>query len=204
MDDADLAQFMRRLQSTHFASTEDGQEVSPVAVQVPYQAREELLSRLERDMYKDYGALNVDDIKGGAVTATQIMAAYEPLNVKCDQYEYCVIEFLQGILKVAGLEDEPSFTRSKLVNVSEEVQTVLQAGDVLDDDYVTRKVLTLLGDGDQADEIIKRKEAEELERAAIVSELEAARAEQEMNATNGNEEADGQDQQPGGQPPAVR
>lgn len=163
MDDPDLAQFMERIKRTHFASMESDQDVHPITVDIPYNARETLLSRLERDLFKDYGALNVDEIRGGAVTATQIMAAYEPLNVKADQYEYCIHDFLDGILKVAGIEDEkPTFTRSKLVNVAEEVQTVLQAGNVFDEDYLTRKILTLLGDGDQADEILERKAADEL------------------------------------------
>ena len=162
MDDADLAQFMYRLKSTHFAAMEEGQDAQPVEVNIPYAARETLLDRIEKDLYKDYGALNVEDIRGGAVTATQILAAYEPLNEKADDYEYCIIQFIQGILEVAGIEDNPTFTRSKLVNVSEEVETVLQATEVLDDEYVTRKILTLLGDGDQADEILQRIDADEL------------------------------------------
>lgn len=163
MDDPDLAQFMMRLKQTHFASLDNDQVAEPVTVDIPYNARETLLSRLERDIYKDYCALNVEEIKGGAVTATQILAAYEPLNTKADQYEYCVIDFLQGILKVAGIEGEqPTFTRSKLINVDEEVQTVLQASEVLDEDYTTRKVLNLLGDGDQAEKILERKAADEL------------------------------------------
>lgn len=167
MDDPDLAQFMMRIKRNHFAQLEPGQEVEPVTVQIPVDARERLLDRLERDLYKDYGALNVENISAGAVTATQILAAYEPLNSKADQYEYCVLDFIKGILTVAGIDpktEKPTFTRSKLVNVAEEVQTVLQTSEVLDDEYITRKVLNLLGDGDQADEIIKRKEADELER----------------------------------------
>ena len=172
MDDPDLAEFMYKLKATHFASTDAGQDVQPVEVNIPYAAREAILSRLERDLYKDYGALNVDEIKGGAVTATQIMAAYEPLNVKADQYEYCVIQFLDGILKVAGIEDKPTFTRSKLVNVAEEIQTVLQAAQVLGTEYVTRKILTLLGDGDQADEMIEQQAADELEMAGMQEEMQ--------------------------------
>lgn len=168
MDDPDLAQFMMRLKQTHFASLDGDQEATPVTVDIPYNARETLLNRLERDLYKDYGALNVDEIKGGAVTATQILAAYEPLNTKADQYEYCLHEFISGILKVAGIEDEnPTFTRSKLINVSEDVQTVLQAAEVLDDEYVTEKILNLLGDGDKFEDIQNRKAADELEKANL-------------------------------------
>lgn len=181
MDDIDLAQFMSRLKQTHFASLDDDQEATPVTVDIPYNARETLLNRLERDLYKDYGALNVDEIKGGAVTATQILAAYEPLNTKADQYEYCIHDFLNGILMVMGIEDEnPTFTRSKLINVSEDVQTVLQAAQVLDEEYVTEKILNLLGDGDKYEEMQKRKEADELERGGMLEEDVFAEDEEEI------------------------
>lgn len=166
MDDLDMAKFLERLRMLKIADVEDGQEVKPVTVDIPYEARQQLLDRLERDLYKDYMALNVDEIKGGAVTATQILAAYEPLNTKTDQFEYCVVQFLQGILTVAGIEDKPTFTRSRVINASEEVQTLLQAEEVLDDEYVTRKILDIFGDGDMADEVLKRKDAEDMERMA--------------------------------------
>lgn len=172
MDDPELAEFMYKLKATHFASADAGQEVEHVEVNIPYAARETLLSRLERDLYKDYGALNVDEIKGGAVTATQIMAAYEPLNVKADQYEYCVLQFVAGILEIAGIDDEPTFTRSRLVNVAEDVGVVLQAVDVVGDEYATRKILTLMGDGDQADDILEQKAADELEMGGIEEDYE--------------------------------
>lgn len=167
MDDPDLAQLMDRLHRTHFASADNDQEIQPVTVDIPYNAREALLERIERDLYKDYGALNVNDIKGGAVTATQIMAAYEPLNTKADQYEYCIIDFIKGLCNVAGIEVEPTFTRSKLVNTGEEMQNVLQAAEYLDDEYVTEKLLNLLGDGDRFEEIQERKAANELEMGEV-------------------------------------
>lgn len=163
MDDTDLVRFLDRMHSQKMASLDDDQSAEPVTVQIPYDAREKLLDRLEVDLYKDYMALNVDEIKGGAVTATQIEAAYEPLNSKADMYEYQVIKFINGILEVAGIEDEPSFTRSRLVNVNESVGSVLQAAEYLAEDYVTEKILNLFGDGDKAEEIIENMEADELE-----------------------------------------
>jgi hypothetical protein len=116
-------------------------------------------------------ALNVEEIRGGAVTATQIEAAYEPLNSKADQYEYQIIKFINGILEVAGIDDQPSFTRSKLINVNENVGTILEAAQVLDTDYVTEKILTILGDGDKADEIIERMSADELDMGGNTEDL---------------------------------
>ena len=109
-------------------------------------------------------ALDTEHIASGATTATQIRAAYEPLNAKTDDFEYCVIDFIKGLLTVAGIDDNPTFTRSMIVNVQEEIQTVLQAAQYLEDEYVTRKILTLLGDGDQADDVLKRMDEKDQER----------------------------------------
>lgn len=167
MDEIDLAEFVQRLKTIHAANVEDtGATAKANSLEAPHEGREALLDRLAKDMYADYMALNIDEIKGGANTATQIRAAYEPMNNKADQFEYCVIEFLQGILSVAGLEDTPTFTRSYLVNTQEEISVLLQASQYLDDEYVTRKILTLLGDADKADEIIANMDEYDYQRIA--------------------------------------
>lgn len=164
MDDPDLLRFLDRLRTVKAAAPGDGQEVTPVTVNIPVEAREQLLQRLEKQLYRDAMIMNPEDIAGGAATATQIRAAYERQNVKADQFEYCVIDFLHGILEVAGIEDEPTFTRSQMVNTQEEVQTVVMAAQYLGSEYTTRKILTLLGDGDQADEVLRQVDAEDEER----------------------------------------
>jgi SPP1 family phage portal protein len=167
MDEIDLAEFVQRLKTIHAANMEDtGATAQANTLEAPHEGREALLDRLAKDMYADYMALNIDEIKGGANTATQIRAAYEPMNNKADQFEYCVLEFLQGILSVAGIEDKPTFTRSYLVNTQEEISILLQASQYLDDEYVTRKILTLLGDADKADEIIASMEEYDYKRMA--------------------------------------
>ena len=167
MDEIDLAEFVQRLKTIHAANVEDtGATAQANSLEAPHEGREALLDRLAKDMYADYMALNIDEIKGGANTATQIRAAYEPMNNKADQFEYCVIEFLQGILSVAGLEDKSTFTRSYLVNTTEEISVLLQAAQYLDDEYVTRKILTLLGDADKADEIIANMDEYDYQRIA--------------------------------------
>ena len=172
MDDVDLAKFIERMKVVHAAVVEDqGAKAEAHTVEVPYASREALLERISGDLYRDAMALDTKQIAGGAVTATQIRAAYEPLNSKTDEFEYCVHEFLDGILELAGIGDEaPSFTRSMMINRSEEIQSVIQASVALDGDYVTRKLLTILGDGDKADEMIEKLHAEELERFAQGSE----------------------------------
>lgn len=165
-DDIDLRQFLDRIKFVHAAAPADGQEVDVKEINIPYEAREKLLDRLERQIYKDAMVRNPSEVSGGALTATEIQAAYEPQNVKTDQFEFCALDFLRGIMNVAGIEDEPTFTRSMIINRQEEIQTVVQAADCLSDDYVTRKILTILGDGDKADEVLKQRDEEAQQRFA--------------------------------------
>lgn len=165
MDDPDLMRFLDRLRTVKAAAPADGQEVAPVEVNIPYEARERLLDRMERQLYKDAMIMNPESLASSAATATQILAAYTPQNNKADELEYCVLDCIHGLLKVAGLPDEtPTFTRSVVVNAQEEVTTVVAAAAHLDQEYVTTKILTILGDGDKAKEVLRRMDAEDQER----------------------------------------
>lgn len=171
MDDVDLAQFIEKMRKLHAAQTEDGVSAVPNTMDAPYASREALLATLRADLYEDAMALDTKNISNGATTATQIKAAYEPLNSKVDQYEYCIIEFIQGILAIAGIEDNPSFTRSLIVNTQEEVQILLSAAQFLESSYVTEKLLNLFGDGDKAEEMLKQMDANELGEAELTEQL---------------------------------
>lgn len=188
MDDTDLMQFIERLHIVHAAAVDDvaGTAVDAHTVDIPHEAREKLLDRLEKDLYKDYMALNTETIASGAATATQIRAAYEPMNSKADEYEYCVIEFLQGILALVGIEDEPTFTRSMMVNAQEEIQVLTQAASYLPEEYITKKILALLGDADQADDLLAQMAAENMER--LTNEITPESEETPAEATRGPEE----------------
>lgn len=162
MGDVDLAQFVQKMKTLHAAAVDDNVSAESHNLEAPYQSREALLAKLRSDLYEDAMALDTKNIANGATTATQIKAAYEPLNSKVDQYEYCVREFIKSLLAIIGIDDQPSFTRSVIVNTQEEAQLVMQASSFLDEEYVTRKILTLLGDGDMADEILRRRDSNEL------------------------------------------
>jgi SPP1 family phage portal protein len=168
MDDVDLAQFLERMKVVKAAVVGDDASGNAKAeahtLDVPYQSREAYLTRLEADMYKDAMALDTTQIAAGQVTATQIEAAYEPLNEKCDMFEYCVIEFVNGILDVLGIEDTVTFTRSKMSNKNEEIQAVLSGAEYLSQEYITEKLLTILGDIDRVDEILEQIADESMSR----------------------------------------
>lgn len=157
MDDIDDAEFIKRLKTMHVAHLENDEQVDPHSIIVPYEASNAALDNLRTQMFDDFMALDVKKIAGGAVTATQIEAAYEPLNEKTDQFEDCVTEFIDSLLQLIGIEDQPTYTRSAIVNKSEEIQNVINAAQFLTEDYVTKKILDLMGDQDQAVQILAEK-----------------------------------------------
>lgn len=165
MNDEDLAKFVQQMRDLHATIMDiDGAKAESHTIDVPYEARETLLDRLNKDMYRDAMALDTENIAAGATTATQIRAAYENLNSKCDKLEYQVIDWLNGIMKVAGIEDEPTFTRSQIINQTEMVGVLVQAGQFLGQSYISKKILEVLGDGDRADEVLSEVEQENIDR----------------------------------------
>lgn len=181
MDDVDLAKFIKHIKTVHAATVEDGGATADShTIDTPYASREALLERLDSDLYRDAMALDTRRIANGAVTATQIRAAYEDLNSKCDDFEYQVLDFINGILSVAGIDDEATFTRSMVVNQEEMIGIVLQAAQYLSEDYVTEKILDILGDGDKLEDVLKTKDQEQISRFNAFEEEEETEPTEEL------------------------
>lgn len=170
MRDTDLVKFVERIKTVHAAAMGEGQSAEAHSVETPYASREALLDRLRNDLYDDFMAADTRNVASGSVVTAQIEATFHNLDLKANLYEFNVLDFIDGILKVLGIDDEASFTRSKIINQQEQVGVVLSSRDVLDDEYVTRKVLDILGDGDQADDVLKRRDAEDMARISIPEE----------------------------------
>lgn len=165
MDSADDMRFVERIKSIHVAHTEGDETITPQSIMANVSPNETALTQLRDRMFEDFMALDVRNIASGAATATQIEAAYEPMLIKSNMLEAQVTEFVMSLLKLLGIENEaPSYQRDTIVNKNEEVQTVLQAAEHLSGEYVTKKVLTILGDVDQAKDVLDQMLMEEAGR----------------------------------------
>lgn len=186
MQDVDLVKFVERMKTMHAAVVQgDGAGAEAHSVEAPTESRETLLDRLATDMYKDFMAFDTEKVANGAVTATQIKSAYEPLSNKVDDYEYQIKEFLADILSIAGIDDEPTFTRSKIINVQEEINTILASAQYLPQEYVTTKILTIMGDADKAEEILVQMENEEMNRYGTMGEANTEQVLQDIQEDEG-------------------
>ena len=167
MEDIDLVKFVERMKLVKAAVVDGdaGVKVNAHTLDVPYESRSTYLERLEKDLYKDFMALDVESIAAGNVTATQIEAAYEPLNQKTDEFELCVIPFINSILALAGIDDTPTFERSYIRNQQETVDMILAASEYLDDETILKKLPFV--SVDEAGEILRKRDAEEMARYSV-------------------------------------
>ena len=164
MDEIDMARFKESMRRIGVGLVDDdGAKAEAHTITIPVEAREALLSRISDDLYRDFQMLDVTKLQGGQKTATEINAAYQSMDNKVDQFEYCVIDFLQALFKIVGIEDDPSFTRSKVTNQLEQTQMVLLAANYLDDETILKKLPWLTQE--EVAEILKRKAAEDIERS---------------------------------------
>ena len=164
MDEIDMARFKESMRRIGVGLVDDdGAKAEAHTLAIPVEAREALLSRISDDLYRDFQMLDVTKLQGGQKTATEITAAYQSMDNKVDQFEYCVIDFLQALFEIVGIEDEPSFTRSKVTNQLEQTQMVLLAANYLDDETILNKLPWLTQE--EVAEILKRKAAEDIERS---------------------------------------
>ena len=170
MDDIDDAEFLRRLRTTRVVHTEGGSAGSDVdvhSIESPVGASDVALEKLRSQLFEDFMALDTKNIAGGAATATEIKASYEPLNAKCNLFEQKVTDFILLLLELVGIEDAPTYTRSVLVNKQEEIQSVMLAAQYLSSEYVTSKVLEVNGDIDKLEDVMSQIAAGEVGRFAL-------------------------------------
>ena len=169
MDEMDDAKFIEQLKTTHVAHADgdSGATAEAHTIEAPYQASESAIQTIQRRLYEDFMCLDVNSLSAANKTATEIKAAYQPLDSKCDMYEYCVIEFVQKILELAGIDDKVTFTRSKVINKSDEINTLLAAQAYLDDETLVEQVCQILGIADKTDEIIRKRRTEEQSRFEV-------------------------------------
>ena len=171
MTDADISVFRDRLKFQHFAvaDTTEG-KITPYTQEIPTAARQTYLDMIRSRIYEDFGALDVISFSAGQKTATEIQAAYQPLDEQADDFEYQVIEAVQAILRLIGIDDTPIFKRNRITNQLEQVQLVMMEADVLDQETLLSKLPNITPD--EIPDILAKKDAEGGGRFEVTEEEE--------------------------------
>ena len=164
MDAVDDWNFVQRTLKTGVVHGEGDEVPEPHTIEAPYQSSVSALSELRNQLNADFMTFNSQELSGGNRTATEIEEAYANLDLKVDAFEANVTEFINALLDFLGIDDAPSYTRNKRQNATEQMQTLMTAAPYLDAEYITTKALTIMGDPDMADEVLKRQAAENFDR----------------------------------------
>lgn len=163
MDDIDLVKFRERMKIVKAAVVdENGSEAQAHTFEVPYNARTAGLEEIKNSLYRDSMSVDMDKISAGSTTATAIRAAYSNLDLKCDGFEVCVTDAINGLLDLIGVEDAPNYKRNRVMNVAEDTQVVLSSAQYLDDETIIKHLPFL--SPDEYDGILERKTKEILDR----------------------------------------
>lgn len=165
MDDADISQFLDRLRTVRAAAVDEEGDVEAHTLDVPYEARQTMLTILRNDLYEDFQLVDMDKIMSGNITATAIRMGYQNQDDKCGDFEYYIRDFIARLFALLNIDDEPNFKWNRIANQTEETQMVLLAASYLD----TKAVLDHLPwlTPEEADAIMERRAAEDLDRLDI-------------------------------------
>ena len=187
MDKRDDNNLLYDIFRTHVIHTPEGVEVDKDEVSMRTAEYQGVLAMLEATLYDKFQAVRTSNISAGAKTTVEIKAAYENLNLRCDEVEKYVAEFIRGCLEVIGEDpNEPfHFKRPNNINQSEFVQLILAALPVIGDDAALRQILESLGMIDEYEAIKEQREAEAMERMQLVQNA----AEIDAESTQDNAEA---------------
>lgn len=164
MDDVDLARFVERMKTVRAATVDADNGVAAEAhtMEIPTEAREKMLTILKNDLYEDFQILNTSAIAAGNKTATEIRSAYQPMDDKCGDFEYCIRDFVDQLLELVGIQDTYSFRWNRIANQTEETQMVMTAYAVLGEELALKKLPFLTPE--EAEVRIKELAAENVDR----------------------------------------
>lgn len=156
----DIAVFRDRLKFQHIAVADTAEgKITPYTQDIPTTGRQTYLDMIRSRIYEDFGALDVVSFSSGQKTATEIQAAYQPMDEQADDFEFQIIEAVQQILRLIGVEDTPIFKRNRVTNQMEQVQLVMMEADVLDRETLLNKLPNITPD--EIPDILAKKDAEE-------------------------------------------
>lgn len=166
MNDEDDNRFIARMVKNHIAHAngDDGAKVEAHTVETPVDAHKFSLEELRGLLFTNFQAVDVQKIAAGNTTATEIRAAYEPLNTRSDMFEGEVTDFIEGICGIAGIDDVPTYRRAQVANELEDTQKVMLAAEYLDDETVLEKLPWI--SVDEIPDIMQRRIEEESARFA--------------------------------------
>ena len=188
MTNADLIEFKNRVAMLNVVAPngqDEGVSADLKQTEIPHTARQVFLEILEKRIYKAFSLIDFSNVTNA--TATEIKSNYIPIDMKADNLEYFIIDFIEQLFQLDGVEEPFTFKRNKLVNENETTQMILSASNYLDEETIV-ELLPFIPT-DKLEEIKKRINKEKDERIKeMEAELEEAKNQDVENIEENEEE----------------
>ena len=171
MDRRDDLNFVADIIHNQTIHEPEGVEVRKEEIHSDYQAFESVIATLRDKLFTDFMAVDVERKLAGNVTTVEIKAAYQNLNLKCDMIEKYLDDFIRGILRVKGIdENEPfHYKRPNDINTSEFITTILQVSPLLGEETSLKLVCETLGLIDEYEQIKEQRQAEAMAQMSLLA-----------------------------------
>lgn len=171
MDDIADANFIVNLVKSHIIHVDDEGSAEPHQIEVQFAANDAAYSRLKAMLFENLRGVNHEVMDAGNLTATAINSAYSRLRNFSGMIESNVFDFIRGILRIAGIDDNEKFTfeYNETVNSSELIQNTIASAPWLGEQATTEKLILLNGLGDKMQEILDDKKEEQLEQFQLAA-----------------------------------
>ena len=126
----ELQKFMAQLKATKAAGVPHDGEIGINQLNVPVQARESFLNRVDKDIFKFGRGVDTSNLSGGSITNEVIKAMFANLDLKCDQFESEFRKFIRRLIKFINENDNKSLignfslSRTMIVNVKDTTESI--------------------------------------------------------------------------------
>lgn len=166
MDKRDDLNFVGDIIQSQVVHTPDGTDIRKEEISSRHEAYISVLDTLRKELFHDFQAVDTENLSAGNKTTVEIKSAYENLNLKCDEVEKYISDFVRGCLRVKGLDEnaEFHFKRPNNINEAEYLTTLANIAPLLNDDIIMKLACETLGIIDEYEKIKEQKTIEEAER----------------------------------------
>ncbi len=124
-DVKEIQSLLKTLNGLGIAMVDGDETATPNSIDPQVTPRLETIEDLESDIYKDMGALNLEQLTQGNLTATAIKTSSFMLDITADELYYFMTDFIEDVCYLLGIEVESIETSRRVIsNILEETQAI--------------------------------------------------------------------------------
>ena len=127
----DLLGIRAEMEKYGLIATNEATRIDAKTVEVPFDNVRAFLQYLDAEIYKDFMAMNTDEITGGSLTNVAINTANHAESMKVSDFEWASADFVDRLFKLIGVTNaKVQFKRKTISNDMEITQRIIMLAGV--------------------------------------------------------------------------